>query len=203
MKSGLAGTFFTGFLATVVAHAVQRAVLWRRHWGWRSRCRSFHPSWWFTAIGLGLSLPYLLLSLFPSAVKLLPKPGRWMETFKQLMAFLLYATVAYLVWVLAGQVNEERALNAAFGLVLIAMGVWAYGRWNSPGARRNSVRFAVATLVALIGVGLWLGWPRTSAANASGGEIVWVARRGGGAARRQSRHLRRLHRPLVCHLPGE
>ena len=67
--------------------------------------------------------------------RLLPRPGAWMETFKQLMAFPLYATVGYLLWVLAGQVQENGLLSAFSGLVLIAMGAWFYGRWRAPGAR--------------------------------------------------------------------
>jgi thiol:disulfide interchange protein DsbD len=129
----------------------------------------------FTAIGIGLSLPYLALSIYPEAIKILPKPGRWMETFKQVMAFPLYATVAYLLWVLAGQTSEEGLLNVALALVLIAMAVWAYGRWNAPGADAKSARFGAAALVVLFAAGAWLGWPRAlpeaGAANAT--EIVW------------------------------
>ena len=54
----------------------------------------------FTFIALGLSLPYLLLSIFPAWVSKLPKPGEWMETFKQFMAFPMYATVIWLLWTL-------------------------------------------------------------------------------------------------------
>ena len=54
----------------------------------------------FTCIALGLSLPYLLLCIFPAWVARLPKPGQWMDTLKQLMAFPLYATVAWLLWTL-------------------------------------------------------------------------------------------------------
>jgi len=73
----------------------------------------------FTVIGIGLSTPYLLLSAFPAAVKVLPRPGAWMETFKEAMAFPLYATVAYLIWVLAGQLQETGLLGALFGLCLL------------------------------------------------------------------------------------
>jgi thiol:disulfide interchange protein len=56
----------------------------------------------FTSVALGLASPYLTLSLFPSWVSKLPKPGAWMDTFKQAMAFPLYATVAWLIWTLQG-----------------------------------------------------------------------------------------------------
>jgi thiol:disulfide interchange protein len=124
-------------------------------------------------------MPYLLLSIFPGAVKILPRPGMWMETFKQFMAFPLYATVGYLIWVLAGQTGDEAFQYVLFGLVLVAMGVWVYGRWTAPGASQGRVRFGVAGLVVLGAAGLWLGWPqnaaaKTAAAQAAGApEVVW------------------------------
>ena len=134
----------------------------------------------FTAIAVGLALPYLLLSLFPGAVKILPRPGAWMETFKQFMAFPLYATVGYLVWVLAGQTSDEGFQNVLFGLVLVAMAVWLYGRWTAPGSSPGRVRFGVSGLVVLLVAGAWLGWPASLAraktapgAIANTGEIIW------------------------------
>jgi thiol:disulfide interchange protein DsbD len=54
----------------------------------------------FSCIALGLASPYLLLSLYPKWISRLPKPGAWMDTFKQAMAFPMYATVAWLIWTL-------------------------------------------------------------------------------------------------------
>ena len=157
-RSGLTGTFFTGFLATVVATPCSAPFL-APALGAAVTLPVAQSFVIFTIIGLGLSLPYLLLSLFPSVVRLLPRPGRWMETFKQVMAFPLYATVAYLLWVLAGQVQDEKQLNVAWGLVAIAMGVWAYGRWTAPGMRPRAVQLGRVALLLLAGGGLWLGWP--------------------------------------------
>jgi thiol:disulfide interchange protein DsbD len=123
----------------------------------------------FTAIAIGLSAPYLLLSIFPAAVRILPRPGAWMETFKQLMAFPLYASVGYLVWVLAGQLPDFGLLNVFFGLVLIAMGVWCYGRWHGAGASAGRARFGLAGLAVLAALGLWTGWPQA----ASPSDLVW------------------------------
>ncbi|MGA7724783.1 MAG: thioredoxin family protein [Opitutaceae bacterium] len=167
-KSGLVGSFLTGALATVaatpcaapfLAPALGAALA-------LSTAESFSI---FTVIALGLSTPYLLLSAFPAAVKVLPRPGAWMETFKQAMAFPLYATVAYLVWVLAGQVQEAGLLSALFGLVLVAMAVWAYGRWNAPGASPGRARFGTSACVLLLALGAWTGWPVAAAP----GDIVW------------------------------
>jgi thiol:disulfide interchange protein len=127
-----------------------------------------------------LSTPYLLLSIFPQAVKILPRPGAWMETFKQFMAFPLYATVGYMLWVLAAQTSDEGFRGILFSLVFVALAVWMYGRWRQPGASPGRARFGLASLVVVGVFGLWLGWPRDSvAATADAGgatektAIVW------------------------------
>jgi thiol:disulfide interchange protein/DsbC/DsbD-like thiol-disulfide interchange protein len=177
-KTGLAGSFFTGVLATVVATPCSGPFLGTAL-GASLTLNTQETFALFTSIALGLSTPYLLLSIFPQAVKALPRPGAWMETFKQFMAFPLYATVGYLVWVLVAQTSEEGLRNALFGLVLVAMAVWVYGRCNAPGASAGRTRFGVAGLIALALAGTWLGWPRSLeakpsvAGSMSAPEIVW------------------------------
>ncbi|OIR01472.1 thiol:disulfide interchange protein DsbD precursor [mine drainage metagenome] len=167
-KSGLTGSFFTGILATLVATPCSAPFLAPALGAALalSTAQSFAV---FTAIAVGLSTPYLLLSIFPGAVSVLPRPGAWMETFKQVMAFPLYGTVGFLLWVLAGQVGDTALLNLIFGIVLIAMGAWIYGHWcttaRKPGVRRAGGLAAVAVLA----LGVWAGWP---AAPAPGG-ITW------------------------------
>ncbi|MEO6002734.1 MAG: protein-disulfide reductase DsbD domain-containing protein [Opitutus sp.] len=177
-KSGFAGSFFTGVLATVVATPCSAPFL-APALGAALALSTAASFAIFTAIAVGLAAPYLLLSIFPGAVKVLPRPGAWMETFKQFMAFPLYATVGYLIWVLAGQVSEEGLQNLLFGLVLIALAVWFYGRWNAPGASPGRVRFGVAALILAGGAGVWLGWPQTAAAQTSGSTtangLTWEA----------------------------
>ncbi len=178
MKSGYAGSFFTGILATVVATPCSAPFL-APALGAALAVSTVESFAIFTSIAVGLSAPYLLLSIFPQAVKVLPRPGAWMETFKQFMAFPLYGTVGYLLWVLAAQTSEEGFLNTLFGLVLIAMAVWMYGRWTAPGASAGRVRFGVASLVLIGVVGFWLGWPRpVAAATPIAGSVpavVWEA----------------------------
>jgi thiol:disulfide interchange protein/DsbC/DsbD-like thiol-disulfide interchange protein len=175
-KSGYAGSFFTGVLATVVATPCSAPFL-APALGAALAVSTLESFAIFTAIALGLSLPYLLLSIFPQAVKVLPRPGAWMETFKQFMAFPLYATVGYLVWVLAAQTNDEGFRGVLFSLVLVAMAVWMYGRWHAPGSSPGRARFGVASLVLVGALGLWVGWPhsataQTSAANGAP-EVTW------------------------------
>lgn len=101
-----------------------------------------------TVIGLGLAFPYLLLSAFPALTKKLPKPGAWMETFKQGMAFLLYATVAWLLWTIAGQVDAPALGMVLASIVLAGVGCWVFGRWAAP-HRKSRTRF-VGTIAALL-----------------------------------------------------
>jgi thiol:disulfide interchange protein DsbD len=98
-EDGYGGSFFSGVLATVVATPCMApflgvAVGAALTMDWLSAYLVF------TFIAFGLSLPYLAFSLYPSLIAKLPKPGAWMDTFKQLMAFPLYATVAWLLWTL-------------------------------------------------------------------------------------------------------
>jgi len=168
-KSGYSGSFFTGVLATMVATPCSAPFL-APALGAALALSSAESFLVFTAIAVGLCTPYLLLSIFPGAVKVLPRPGAWMETFKQLMAFPLYATVGYLLWVLAGQVQDSALLDAFFGLVVVALGIWVYGRWRAPGASAGRARFGLVMGLALIAGGVWTGWPRPPEAL----DIVWA-----------------------------
>ncbi len=100
-KSGLAGSFFSGVLATVVATPCMAPFLGVAV-GAALTMPALSSFSLFTCIALGLSTPYLLLSFFPAWLQKLPKPGAWMESFRQLMAFPVYATVAWLIWTLDG-----------------------------------------------------------------------------------------------------
>jgi thiol:disulfide interchange protein DsbD len=159
MKSGYAGSFFTGVLATVVATPCSAPFL-APALGAALAVSTVESFVIFTSIAVGLATPYLLLSLFPEAVKVLPRPGAWMETFKQAMAFPLYGTVGYLTWVLAAQTSEEGFLWTLLSFAVIAMGVWVYGRWNAPGASAGRARFGLGGLLVVGTLGVWLGWPR-------------------------------------------
>jgi thiol:disulfide interchange protein DsbD len=168
-KSGYSGSFFTGVLATVVATPCSAPFL-APALGAALALSAAESLTVFTAIALGLSVPYLLLSIFPAAVKLLPRPGAWMETFKQLMAFPLYATVGFLVWVLAGQTKDDdnALLKIFFGLVLVAMAAWAYGRWTQHGGTDRRRRFGYAFAAVLLAAGVAMGYPTQPSK-----DIVW------------------------------
>jgi thiol:disulfide interchange protein DsbD len=138
----------------------------------------------FAMLGIGMALPVLVLAFAPRLLKVLPRPGAWMETFKQVLAFPLYATVGWLVWVIGAQNGNDAVLQLLIGLVLIAMGAWVYGRWGHSGRAWHPV---FALLLAAAGIAV--AWPRvepeTPGASASSpssapvvaraGELPWQA----------------------------
>jgi thiol:disulfide interchange protein DsbD len=76
------------------------------------------------ALGLGLALPFLVLAFWPAAQRWLPRPGAWMETFRQFLAFPMLAAVVWLLWVLAQQAGPDGVALALLGLVVMAFGLW-------------------------------------------------------------------------------
>ena len=175
MKDGFGGSFFTGALATLVATPCSAPFL-APALGAALSLSAGQSFLIFTAIAIGLALPYLLLSIFPQAIKLLPRPGAWMETFKQFMAFPLYATVGWLLWVLAGQTKDDdnALLLIMFGFVLVAMAAWIYGRFGQAYGKPSRMRFGRITAAVLLAAGLWTGWPRTAEAAPAGSyQVTW------------------------------
>jgi len=157
-KGGYAGSFFSGVLATIVATPCSAPFL-APALGAALALPVLESFAVFTAIALGLALPALLLSIMPSAARWLPRPGAWMETFKQATAFPLYASAGYLVWVLAGQTGESGLLLALFGLTLVAMAAWFYGRFAGFAVRPARRRLALGATALLLAAGTALGWP--------------------------------------------
>ncbi len=165
-KQGVGGSFFSGILATVVATPCSAPFLGAAI----GAAIALPPVQFFTAftaMGLGLSLPYLLLSIFPRFVDLLPRPGAWMESFKQAMAFLLFATAGFLLWVYTGQIGLENMLNVVIGLTAIAVAAWIFGRWHTP-IRSSRVKTTAILLTLLFAAaGLKLSAPPPKS------DLVW------------------------------
>src|SRR5229473_56426 len=151
-RGGLAGAFATGVLATVVATPCT-APFMGAALGFALLAPPPLALAVFVALGVGLSAPLALATLLPGLARLLPRPGRWMALFKQLLAFPLYGTVAWLLWVLIQEVRPDGALAALFGLVCVGFAVWVYGstRLAGPTIRRLGTGLAVAgTAAALV-----------------------------------------------------
>lgn len=157
-KQGAAGAFFSGVLATVVATPCSAPFLGVAI-GTAIGLPPLQFFAAFTAMGVGLAFPYLFLSMYPKLVGFLPRPGAWMESFKQAMSFLLFATAGYLLWVYAGQILLENLLGPVFGLTAIGIAAWIYGRWNLPHRSRRARTIAlVFTAIFAIG-GFWITKP--------------------------------------------
>lgn len=148
-KQGLQGSFFSGVLATVVATPCSAPFLGAAI-GAAFALPNIQFMLAFTAMALGLALPYLFLSIFPHLVEKLPRPGPWMESFKQGMSFLLFATAGYLLWIYLAQTGLDFMLNIIIGLSLVAIALWIYGRWNLP--HRSTKAKSIAKILAVLGL---------------------------------------------------
>lgn len=146
-KEGPAGAFSKGIFSTVLATPCSGPFL-GPVFGFMLTQSNFVVFAVFTAIGLGMALPYLLIGLFPSLIAWLPKPGEWMETLKQGLSFFLLGTVVYLF---AGVPDEYRA--AVFGmLIAVWFGCWIIGRvpnWESMQKRFTAWGTGVSAAIGL------------------------------------------------------
>ncbi len=122
----------------------------------------------FAALGFGLALPYLLLSFAPWMRRALPKPGAWMDTLKQVFAFPIYASAAWLLWVLAQQTSSFGLGAALAGAILIAFAAWAYQKSKSSSTGGRVTALVTATLALLLAVVLPVRFADVAAAAPSG-----------------------------------
>ena len=130
---GRVATFLSGVLATVVATPCTAPGLGAALGFALDKDRSTAETLlFFTVIGAGMALPYLLLSAFPRLAAMLPRPGEWMESLKQGMSFPLFAYALYLLWVLNALVEDAAWVrDASLGLAVIATACWVLGRWGA------------------------------------------------------------------------
>jgi thiol:disulfide interchange protein len=138
-------SFFTGVLTTLVATPCTAPFMAAAVGAALTQSAGVALSI-FAALGLGLSLPYLLLSFAPWTRRVLPKPGAWMDTLKQIFAFPMYASAAWLLWVLAQQTSSLGLGAALAGAVLVALAGWAYQK-----SKLSSLQGRVTALVTAIG----------------------------------------------------
>jgi thiol:disulfide interchange protein DsbD len=150
-RSGLRGSFLAGMLATVVATPCT-APFMATALGYAVTQPAPVALIVFEALGLGLALPYLALAFAPGARRFVPRPGRWMQRLEQALAFPLYATVAWLVWVLSQQTGPAGLAACLAGLVLIALAAWLHelARHASGIARAVARAVTAASIVAAL-----------------------------------------------------
>ena len=171
-RSGAAGAFFTGVLATVVATPCT-APLMGSAVGFALSQSAGVCLLVFTALGSGLALPYVALYHAPGIATWLPRPGPWMVTLRQLMAFPLFATVIWLVWVFALQTDPHAVALLLGDLLLLSIGAWLMGRWP---AHRPQFIAALLLIAAGLTMSLWdvnARPPAPSAASRTTDDLPW------------------------------
>ncbi len=144
-RSGASGDFFTGVLAVVVASPCT-APFMGVALAYAFAAPMFPALLVFLALGVGLALPFLVIGLVPALARLLPRPGRWMETLKQVLAFPMYLTAAWLVWVLAKQRGADAVGLVLVAMVLLAMTLWWFEHSRTRGGASKVLVAALAVL---------------------------------------------------------
>lgn len=130
-KKGYSGSFFSGVLTTLIATPCSGPFL-GSVMGYTLKQPPLQGMVIFTIFALGISSPYVILAFFPKLINKLPKAGAWMITFKQLMAFALFATAAYFFQSFATITGTGGASWLLMAAVVIGLAVWAYGRFGTP-----------------------------------------------------------------------
>ncbi len=174
-RGGTAGAFFTGVLAVIVATPCT-APFMAAALGFALSQPAPATVAVLLAMGLGLALPYLVLSTTPALQRLLPRPGPWMDRLRQFLAFPMYASAVWMIWVLTQQTGSAGVVYALGGMVLIAFAIWllrlrggtSSGTWTRRG-------IAVAAVLLAFAATLKLEDGPATAASASGGQTSGVS----------------------------
>ena len=150
-QEGLSGAFFLGIFTTILATPCTGPLLLPA-----TTITAGQPAWVayliFSFLGLGMAIPYLVIGLVPSLIRLLPKPGAWMDTFKQLMGFVLMATVVFLIRSFGQEPRSDYFLPVLSMLLVIAVGCWWVGRIPFSAGTRQKLTGWMTALV-IIGLG--------------------------------------------------
>ena len=155
-KETIGGSFMSGILATAVATPCTGPFLGSAI-GFAVTAPAWEALLVFTALGLGMALPYVLLSAFPQLLRFVPRPGPWMNTFKEFMGFFMLASVLWLVWVFGAQTNALAVSFLLGSFVIFALAGWVFGKWGSPVRSKicRMISYAVVLVcVALGGYGI-------------------------------------------------
>ena len=167
-RNGLPGSFFTGVLAVVVASPCT-APFMGTALGFAVTQPAAIGLAVFAALGLGMAAPLLLFSYSGGARALMPKPGPWMETLKQFLAFPLYGAAIWLLWVAGRQtgVNTMAAVLAGALVLSLAMWLWGLGGWKRG--------MAIVCAVLAVSMASWRGLDGSagSASTLSNGKVAW------------------------------
>lgn len=173
---GFGGHFASGLFATLMATPCSAPFLGTAV-GFALAREAFEVLAVFTAIGVGMALPYLLLAVAPGTARFLPKPGAWMETLKGVMGFLLAGAMVWLLYVLGNQIAPERL--AIFEGILLTVGLATWLASRAPfGSTPRRVWGALALVAGLGAIALAGGGTAPARAAAVAGDpggIAWRA----------------------------
>jgi thiol:disulfide interchange protein len=150
-KTGFSGAFFTGVLAVAVA-APCTAPFMAAALGFALTQSAIVALLVFVSLGLGFALPFLLLGLWPRLLAFVPKPGAWMLTFKQFLAFPMYGAAAWLVWILAQEAGPRSVAIILAAFIALALAAWLWNVTRNASGGRRIVGMVAALLVFLGGI---------------------------------------------------
>jgi thiol:disulfide interchange protein len=155
-KSGPAGAFFTGALAVVVG-APCTAPFMAVALGYALSAGAVPTLAVFALLGVGLAAPFVALSFSPALLRRLPRPGPWMDGLRRLLAFPMYATAAFMIWVFTQQTGQDGLGGLLAACVLLALALYLFGRtqtaWTAGKARVVGLVLAAVAVVAALVVG--------------------------------------------------
>ena len=147
--TSLRASFMTGVLATVVASPCS-APFMGTALGFALTQAPVISLLVFAVLGIGMALPFVLLSWIPGLLEKLPAPGQWMQSFRQFLAFPLYASAIWLLWVLGRQTSVDQVALVAIGMLLLAFAAWLAGG----GAKRWKQAVALLVTVGALGIAI-------------------------------------------------
>jgi len=147
-RSGHAGDFFTGVLAVAVASPCT-APFMGSALAYAFAAPMINALLVFLTLGIGLALPFLAIGFVPALARMLPRPGAWMETLKQVLAFPMYLTAVWLIWVLAHQRGADAVGLVLVAVVLLSATLWWFERSRSRGAISRVAVVLLALLTVL------------------------------------------------------
>nr|WP_294529098.1 protein-disulfide reductase DsbD domain-containing protein [uncultured Rhodopila sp.] len=155
-RHGVAGSFFTGLLAVLVATPCTAPFM-----GVAIAAGLAAPPavtlLVFAVLGLGLASPYVALAAIPGLARVMPKPGRWMDIFKQVLAFPMYGAAAWLLWVVSQEAGPGGVLATAAGLVLVGFAGWVFGASQSASLQPRRIGQAAAAVAVLLALAVLSG----------------------------------------------
>jgi len=150
-QKGYVGSFFNGIIAVLLATPCTAPLLGTAL-GFAFSQTPLIILTIFTMVGLGFAFPFLLIGIKPSVIQKIPKPGPWMNTFKELMGFILLATALYLFSILRYQLKGDEILRVFYFLLILGFLLWGYGKTAKPTSNTKRKWIILALLLILSGI---------------------------------------------------